>query len=301
MLPGHPESFLTISQVFSARRLAIPGRDRLDQREGGIMPRVDLGFKGEVADFYHRYRHGYPGAVLDALADAFGLTRRDVVVDLGCGTGQLTLPMAARVRAVVGMDPEPDMLQRARQAAGERDVRNVSLMVGADTDIPALRGLLGDHSVAAVTIGQALHWMNHTDLFAAAIPLVRGGGGVAVVTNGTPLWLQDTDWSCALRDYLEHWLDTKLTSACGTDEQSQRRYRQDLASAGFDVLETAIDYVAELDLDQLVGGIYSALPVSRLPMPDERPVFAEEIRRAVAPSSHFSEHVHVAILAGRVP
>jgi len=261
---------------------------------------MELGFSGEVADFYHRYRHGYPGAVLDALRSAFDLTGHDVVVDLGCGTGQLTLPMAARVRAVVGVDPEPDMLQRARQAAGEQDVRNVTWMIGADTDVPALRGLLGGNSVAAVTVGQALHWMKHPKLFRAIIPLVRPGGGVAVVTNGTPLWRQDTGWSRALRDHLEHWLGTRLTSACGTDEQSQRRYRDDLVSAGFEVIAMSFDYVAELDLDQLVGGVYSALPVTRLPAQDRRSEFAEQVRRAVAPHEHFSEHVHVAILAGRV-
>ena len=261
---------------------------------------MDLGFRGEVADLYHRYRHGYPGAVLDVLAGAFGLTGQDVVVDLGCGTGQLTLPLAARVRAVVGIDPEPDMLQRARQAAGEQDMRNVTWMIGADTDVPALLRLLGGHSVAAVTVGQALHWMSHQDLFRAIIPLLRPRGGVAVVTNGTPLWLQDTDWSLGLRDYLQGWLGTRLTSACGTDEQSQRRYHHDLAAAGFEVIARSFDYAVELDLEQLVGGVYSALGVTRLPAPDQRSAFAEQIRRAVAPHEHFSEHVHVAILAGRV-
>lgn len=261
---------------------------------------MELGFSGEVADFYHRYRHGYPAAVLDALTSPFGLAGQDVVVDLGCGTGQLALPMAARVRAVIAVDPEPDMLLRARLAAREQDVRNVTWMIGADTDIPALLPLLGDHSVGAVTVGQALHWMNRYELFRAIVPLVRPGGGVAVVTNGTPLWLQDTGWSRALRAYLEHWLGTSLTSACGTDDQSQQRYQEDLALAGFDVLSSAVDYVADLDLDQLVGGIYSALPANQLPASDQRPGFADEIRRAVAPHEHFSEDVHVAILAGRI-
>jgi SAM-dependent methyltransferase len=261
---------------------------------------VDLGFSGEVADLYHRYRHGYPSAVIDALAGAFGLTGQDVVVDLGCGTGQLTLPTARRVRAVVGIDPEPDMLRRARQAAQDLDVPNVSWMLGADTDIPALRGLLGDRSAGAVTVGQALHWMDHADLFRSVISLVRDGGGIAVVTNGTPLWLQDNDWSRALRGVLERWLDTTLTYPCGTDENSQRRYREDLAAAGFDVLSTAVDYDAGLDLDQLVGGVYSALGVSRLPAPDQRAAFAEQVRAALAPHEHVTEHVHVAILAGRV-
>jgi SAM-dependent methyltransferase len=260
----------------------------------------DRGFRGEVADLYHQYRHGYPDAVIDALTGAFGLTGQDVVVDLGCGTGHLAVPIARRVRAVVGVDPEPDMLKRARQAARDAGVPNLSWMLGTDTDIPALRHLLGDRSAGAVTVGQALHWMRHADLFRAVIPLVRAGGGIAVVTNGTPLWLQDNDWSLALRDFMERWLDTKLTYRCGTDEASQRRYHEDLTAAGFEVLSTAVDYDADLDLDQLVGGVYSALGADRLPAPDQRAAFTEQVRAALAPHDHFTEHVHVAILAGRL-
>jgi SAM-dependent methyltransferase len=261
---------------------------------------VDLGFHGEMVDFYHRYRRGYPPAAIDALMRAFELTEDDIVVDLGCGTGQLTLPVAGRVRAVVGVDPEPDMLLRARQAAAERGVVNVSWMVGADTDMPALGRLLGDQAVGAVTIGQALHWMQHEELFRNLIPLPRRGGGVAVVTNGTPLWQQDTPWSRALRGWLEQWLGTKASAPCGTDEESQRRYRDSLAGTGFDVTATSIDYTDELSLDQIVGGIYSALPASRLPAPERRPDLAEQIRQAVQPHAPFTEHVHVAILAGRI-
>jgi SAM-dependent methyltransferase len=254
-------------------------------------------FAGEAAAYYHQYRHGYPSAVIDALAGAFKLTGQDVVVDLGCGTGQLTLPMARQVRAAIGMDVEPDMLEHARQAARDTDVRNVMWLLGADTDIPVLRRLLGDASVGAVTIAQALHWMNHEDLFKAVVPLLRPGGGIAVVTNGTPLWLQETDWSRALRDVLERWLGTTLAYACGTDELSQRRYSEDLASAGFDVFTTAVEYVATLDLDQLVGGVYSAMG-SRIPAASQRPAFAEEICAAVAPQERLSECVRVAIIAG---
>jgi SAM-dependent methyltransferase len=261
---------------------------------------MDLGFRGEVAELYHQYRRGYPAAVLDELVRAFGLTSRDIVVDLGCGTGQLTLPMAPLVRSVVAVDPEPDMLQRARRAAAELGLTNVSWMVGADTDMPAVGALLGEGQVGAVTIGQALHWMNHDDLFAALVPLVREGGGVAVVTNGVPLWLQDAGWSRALRECLQQWLGQPLTAACGTDEHSQQRYRDALSAAGFEVTSVAVDYKAGLTLDQIVGGIYSAMPVDRLPASDQRPLFAEQVRRALRPDEQFTEHVHVALLLGRV-
>jgi hypothetical protein len=60
--------------------------------------------------------------------------------------------------------------------------------------------------------------MRRDVLFREVAGLVRPGGGIAVVTNGTPLWLQETGWSRALREFLEGWLDTALTATCGTDE-----------------------------------------------------------------------------------
>lgn len=260
---------------------------------------MDLGFRGEVADFYHKYRRGYPPAVIDALVDTFGLTSYDIVVDLGCGTGQLALPIARRVRAVTAVDPEPDMLARAQRAAGEQGTANVSWVLGADSDIPALAALLGDRQVGAVTIGQALHWMRYDELFPRLTPLLRHGGGVAVITNGTPLWLQDNAWSYALHRFLEQWSGAKLTNTCGTDEESQRRYRDSLTAAGFDVSETSLEYTDELDLEQLVGGLYSALSVHQLPPPDQRPLFAEQVRRALEPHVRFTERVRVAMLLGQ--
>jgi SAM-dependent methyltransferase len=259
---------------------------------------VDLGFRGEVADFYHTYRRGYPPAVIDVLADTFRLTGDDLVVDLGCGTGQLALPLARRVRAVAGVDPEPDMLARGRRAAAEQDIANVSWLLGADTDVPALVRLLGGQ-VGAVTIGQALHWMRYHDLFPRLIPLLRAGGGVAVITNGTPMWLQDSAWSRALHGFLEDWSGGEVTNPCGTDEASQRRYRECLTAAGLDVTDASIEYTGEMDLEQLVGSLYSAFTVDQLPPPDQRPWFAEQVRRALAPQVRFAEPVRVAILLGR--
>ena len=173
-------------------------------------------------------------------------------------------------------------------------------MLGADTDLPAAAALLGGRTVGAVTIGQALHWMDHEALFQKVALLIRHGGGVAVVTNGTPLWLQDSAWSQALRGCLEQWLGRKLTQTCGTDSASQRRYRDSLIAAGFDVDETSVDYTDEMNLEQLVGGVYSAFSVDQLPEPDQRPQFAEQVRRAVHPETRFREHIRVTMLTGRL-
>jgi SAM-dependent methyltransferase len=250
-----------------------------------------LGFGGEVAELYQRFRRGYPDECIDALVQAFNLGADDVVLDVGCGTGQLTLPLARRVRAAVGLDPEADMLAQARAAAG--DQHNATWVLGSDQDIPAIARLAGP--LAAVSIGQALHWMDHAKLFATVRPLLRDGGGIAVVTNGVPLWRQDTTWSAALTEFLQEWLGTTLTAACGTDGQSQQTYRRSLAAAGYVVRDTSVRYSSPLTLAELVGGVLSAMPRQQLPTGRRREVFATRLQEAVGPGP-FVEDVNVRLL-----
>jgi SAM-dependent methyltransferase len=251
-----------------------------------------------VATYYLRYRRGYPPGVVDAIAEAFELGVDDLVVDLGCGTGQLSLPLAARVRAVVGMDPEPDMLMLARQTAQELGVANASWILGADSDAPTLGHLLGERSVGLVTIALAIHWMDRDTLFRAIDPLLRPGGGIAVITNGTPLWLQDTAWSRALRECLEQWTGKRQTWACQTDEAGRRLNREALTSAGYRVVESSVDYAARLTTDQIVGGVFSALSGDRMPSPDRREEFAARVRDALTPHEPLTEHVCVSLQFG---
>jgi SAM-dependent methyltransferase len=258
-----------------------------------------LGFGGEVAELYARFRRGYPPDVVDIVVGHFGLTRGDVVIDLGCGTGQLALPISQRVGAVIGVDPEPDMLAHARRGAEGRGAHNLLWIVGSDRDIEALGRVLGDGRLGAVVIGQALHWMEPESLFGVLVGLVRPGGGVAVITNGVPLWLQESRWSVALREFLQTSFGWRLDATCGTDEASQARYRRQLADAGLDVVERHIDYEDVLDLDGLVGGLLSAFPVEELPPAQRRDEFTARVARALAPETRFAEHVRVSMLLGR--
>ncbi|MER6154157.1 class I SAM-dependent methyltransferase [Streptomyces sp. NPDC001868] len=260
---------------------------------------MTVGFSGAVAEYYAKFRRGYPSQVFDTLQEVFELSQDDVVLDVGCGTGQLALPFASRVRSVVGVDPEPDMLRLAREAAADQGIRNATWMLGADTDVPALGALLGERSLALAVIGQALHWMRHEELFRAVSPLLRSGGGIAVISNGTPLWLQDSAWSRGLRGCLEEWLGTTLEASCGTSGRDRLRYARALEAAGFvGVREAVVEYSGELTFDHLFGGVCSAIPAHQLPGPDDRADFAERIRRALPADERFTEQVRVTTVVG---
>ncbi|MFF7458042.1 class I SAM-dependent methyltransferase [Kitasatospora sp. NPDC008115] len=265
-------------------------------------------FSGEVAAYYAEYRRGYPPAVFDALVRAFGLDAHagigDLALDLGCGTGQLALPLAAHVRTVIGLDPEPDMLRGARAAADRAGVRNALWLLGTDADVPGLAALLpGDRPFGVTVIGNALHWMQPEELFGALCPLTRPGGGVAVIANGAPVWAQDSDWSQALRGALEEHFGRPITASCGTDGAERERYADALKAAGFtDVRETVIDYEDALTPDQLLGTLFSAIPATSLPSQAERPAFAARLRAALpAPptAAGYPEQVRISLLTGR--
>lgn len=248
---------------------------------------MDLGFRGPVAEYYQRYRRGYPLSVIDAVVAAFGLTSADTVVDLGCGTGQLAVPLAGVVGRVLAVDPSADMLAVGRRSSPT----SVDWIVGSDSDLPAI---VGDVRPGAVVVGQALHWMDHPALFRSAASLVRDGGGIAVVTNGEPLWLQDVDWSRALRGFLEGRLGASLTATCGTDEASQRRYADGLSAAGYTVSSTVVEYTAGLAADEIAGGLLSAMTPDQLP---DR-AFTDDVLRVVSPFLPITERVAVRILTG---
>ncbi|MEM9036296.1 MAG: class I SAM-dependent methyltransferase [Actinomycetota bacterium] len=88
-----------------------------------------------------------------ALADRIGA---DTIVDLGCGTGILTVTLATAGRTVIGIDPDAGMLDVARRRPGAevvRWVRGDSAQVAAALDT-AGRGLA---DLALMTGNVAMH------------------------------------------------------------------------------------------------------------------------------------------------
>src|SRR5690606_14780059 len=60
---------------------------------------------------YARFRPGYPPELVDVLVDA--APDSAVAIDVGCGTGKLTVRLADRFDAVIGIDPSEDHLANA--------------------------------------------------------------------------------------------------------------------------------------------------------------------------------------------
>src|SRR5689334_14466083 len=89
------------------------------------------------AYFYRRYRPPLPRALLNGVASR---VQNDALLDLGCGPGRVTVPLAPFFREVIAVDPDTDMIDEARRHALEANVSNIHWHVGTAEEFDAPLG-----------------------------------------------------------------------------------------------------------------------------------------------------------------
>jgi ubiquinone/menaquinone biosynthesis C-methylase UbiE len=107
-------------------------------------------------------------------------TPADVALDLGAGTGLLTIPLASRVREVVAIDISPAMLDRLRQHARESRVTNLKCV---EADLRVLP--LEDESITLAVSNYTFHHLEDSDkeLALAEVRRVLVPGGRLVICD----------------------------------------------------------------------------------------------------------------------
>ncbi len=131
---------------------------------------------GEVADLYERVRPGYPDALLDRLVSGAGLDGSSRVLEIGCGTGKATRPMARRGLSITALEPAPGMAAVARRLLADHP--GVRVVESTFEAFPA-----SDASFDCVYAAQSLHWIPAEVRFARPARLLRAGGWMAFLAN----------------------------------------------------------------------------------------------------------------------
>lgn len=128
----------------------------------------------EDAERYERARPGYPARLVDDLLELAG--RPEHVLEVGSGTGQLTLPLAERGCHITAIELGPDMAAVARRKlAGFPRVR---VEVGAFETAP-----LSATPVDAVVSATAFHWIDPAVRLGRAADALRAGGALGLITT----------------------------------------------------------------------------------------------------------------------
>ncbi|MBO0841324.1 MAG: methyltransferase domain-containing protein [Sciscionella sp.] len=127
------------------------------------------------AERYDRCRPGYPAALFDDLRELVPIETGTRVLEIGCGTGQATVPLARLGAAITAVELGAELAAIARGKLADFDAR---VVVGAFEDWP-LPATPFDLVLAATSF----HWLDPTIRVIKSANALRPGGAIAVVST----------------------------------------------------------------------------------------------------------------------
>jgi SAM-dependent methyltransferase len=236
--------------------------------------RRDL-FQG-TAPYYDRFRPPYPPDLIDDLTTRAGEGGR--LLDLACGTGQLTFALHARYDEVWAVDQEPEMAAMVRDKALAAGIATIRAVAASAEELQAPA-----ESFDLVVIGNAFHRLPRERVAANVRRWLRPGRCLALVWGESP-WAGEEPWQRVLAATMKRW----RARAGGVDRipagyDENRRDRPDAAileQTGFDVVGShAFRAAHDWTPDALIGFLFSTSVLSRPSLGDLAAGFEEDLRR----------------------
>ncbi|KAK9365379.1 S-adenosyl-L-methionine-dependent methyltransferase [Lipomyces kononenkoae] len=125
---------------------------------------------------YSDFRPSYPPALFKTLID-YHKGARNLAIDLGCGPGTATYPLATFFTNVIGSDPSTIMIEQATKAAAAHNQTNLQFVVSPAEEISSY--IQSPGSVDLIFASQAAHWFQHDKWFNECANALRSGGTLA--------------------------------------------------------------------------------------------------------------------------
>jgi SAM-dependent methyltransferase len=130
----------------------------------------------EAASLYDEVRPGYPEDLFDDIVSLSGIPVGGCILEIGCGTGQATVPFARRGYRILCIELGENMAAVAR--------RNLERYPNAEVrteafEEPSLQEGAFDLAISAT----AFHWLDPAIAYQKAAGTIRDGGSLALFWN----------------------------------------------------------------------------------------------------------------------
>ncbi|MDR2939577.1 MAG: class I SAM-dependent methyltransferase [Clostridiales bacterium] len=132
------------------------------------------------ADIYMKFRPSYPESFINYLYTDVGFQESSTIADIGAGTGKLSKLLAERGSRVICVEPNKEMLTKARQ-----NLEGFTNCLFINTSAEGIN--LGGSSIDFITVAQAFHWFDRLKFKAECKRLLKVGGKVVIVYNSSDL------------------------------------------------------------------------------------------------------------------
>ena len=132
----------------------------------------------DVASLYDEVRPGYPERLFDDLASLSGTRSGTRALEIGCGTGQATLPLARRGYRILCVELGANLAAVARTKLA--DYPNARVLACSFEEWPLEKGAF-DLVVSAT----AFHWVDPQVRYRKSAQALRPDGSLALIWNRT--------------------------------------------------------------------------------------------------------------------
>jgi SAM-dependent methyltransferase len=259
---------------------------------------------GGTAASYERFRLPYPPELMDDLARRTGADGSGRLLDLACGTGQISFPLRTHVAEIWAVDQEPDMTAAVRKKVEILgDAARFRVLTCSVEELDAPEG-----GFDLVTMGNAFHRVQRDVVAARVLRWLRPGGFLALLWGGGPT-RGSTPWQQVLREVLAYWQSrTRDDYRIPAGHEAAQRERPDLLilqEAGFERAERhEFGFTHEWTVDELAGHAFSTAVLSEAALGDLAPDFVADLGRellAIEPSGRFRQVSTFASELARAP
>jgi len=130
----------------------------------------------DLAEVYGTSQWGGTPKVVIWLLNRKIKNKNGIGLDIACGTGQMAIPMARKMKQVYGVDISMGMLQKAFKLSQEKDINNISFARCDSESLP-----FGDNSFDFVSCSGALHAFPNAENSMIEMQRVLKQGGILAV------------------------------------------------------------------------------------------------------------------------
>jgi len=249
--------------------------------------------------YYARYRPGYPVELFDFLKDKFSLDKSSRVLDLGCGTGQIALPLASYISEVIAIDPQEEMLNELQAQLAVQNINNVRCITGESGKLTGMTEEIGE--IDLTIIARAFHWMDRKQTLKDLYSITKPGGGLVLVHDSELRNGENLPWKDIIIQTIEHWLGNERKAGTeGTYVHPDEQFEAGLKESEFRDYETDnFDLTRNWTIDRILGYLYSTSYCSLPVLGNKKEAFEADIRarlRDFDPAGEFKEKNTVQVM-----
>ncbi len=249
---------------------------------------------------YARYRTGYPTVEVRRLAALVGIDQTRTAVDIGCGSGQLAIPLAEHAGTVIAIDPLPGMLAIGQANAEEAGRRNITWLLGDSSKLDALVPF----GVHLATFAASFHWTDRAQVVRVLDRLLDPAAHIVTINDDLDE-ADEPDWVHAVNTLRVDYLGADHTDATDPYTHAPISHREILTGSPFAAVEGLTwEWERQLTVDEAVGLQFTYSFSTPAMFGDRAQRFAADARATILdlhPTGYVTEPFRVEVLVASRP